>query len=143
MKGSCKKKGGETSWRILKWMLGFYRCSKLVVIRAGREMISNTCTARLREIGVDDHLMITICKSDQGKCEYILGEVTRCCKLTPMQNIRIRIMTTSSHPSCRGFDNGHNSLSERNNIGLLLSCKLFDPFSQLMQMMDQRCPRRT
>ena len=41
----------------------------------GREMISNTCTARLREIGVDDHLMIRICKSDEGKCEYILGEV--------------------------------------------------------------------
>ena len=63
------------------------------------------------------------------------------CKLTPMQNVRIRIMTTSSHPSCREFR--HWSLSERNNVGLLFSCKLFDPFSQLMQMMDQRCPRRT
>ena len=71
----CKKKGGETSWRILKWTLHFYRCSKLVAIRAGREIISNTCTARLREIDVDVHLVIRICKSDQGKCEYILGEV--------------------------------------------------------------------
>ena len=70
-----KKKGGETSWRMLKWTLRFYRCSELVVIRAGREMISNTCTARLREIDVDVHLVIRICKSDQGKREYILGEV--------------------------------------------------------------------
>ena len=70
-----KKKGDETSWRILKWSLHFYRCSKLVAIRAGREMISNTCTARLREIDVDVHLVIRICKSDQGKREYILGEV--------------------------------------------------------------------